>query len=135
MIGNELVKYNELKSDEKIVKSQLNASKEKIVNYMTEFEVNEVTYGDLVATYKGSERSTMNEEKLIECVEKFARQTKDAETRKSIRSCIKKVKAIDESALETLIYNEIIPPEAIHSAYESKTVYTLRVAKKKPVKE
>lgn len=126
-----LVKYNELKDAEKKLKAELGDLGDGIKAYLTTHELEEFSHEGLKISYKPTEKSTVNEQLLIKTLKKLATKEKDAGVRKSIRACIKKVEAIDETNLETLIYNGIIPSEELEKCTENKTIYTLRLGKVK----
>lgn len=127
---NQLVaSYSNAKDSEKDVKASLAELGQKLKDILTENNLEEYEYGGVKISYKSSERSTVNEDKLINTVKKIARVTKDKEEKARIRAAVIKVEAIDEHHLETLIYDGTIKPEDIAECYESKVTWTLRLGK------
>lgn len=123
--------YFDLKAKEKELKAEIDFAGGEIKKYLTENKLEEFDADGVKVTYKGSERSSINEEKLIKTIKKIANNTDDKEVKKVIKSCIKKVETIDEPTLETLIYNNVIDSSDLECCYESKMIYTLRVQKAK----
>lgn len=134
MIEQLVAKFKELKSDEKLLKAQLVSTTAELKTYFEENDTDEIACNEDLVTYKKSVRSKVNEEKLMECIKKLARNTKDPELKKKIRSCVKKVDTVDEDALETLMYEGTISPNALEPAYESTITRTLRLGKVKKAK-
>lgn len=129
-ILNKLItSYSQSKQKEKEVKDELGKLGQQLKDILTENNLEEYQFGGLKISYKPSERSTVNEEKLIATIKKLARGTKDAEMKAKIRAAVIKVEAIDEHHLETLIYDGTVAPEDIAECYESKTTWTLRLGK------
>lgn len=123
--------YAKLKEQEKELKAKITETGGKIKDYLVANKLEEFSDNGYKITYKGSERITVVEERLITTLKKLARQNKDADTKKLIRACIKKVEAVDEHLLEELVYNGTIDSESLEPCYESKMVYTLRLSKSK----
>lgn len=79
---------------------------------------------DYIATLSIQDRSTMNEEKLIEWLKK----------NKFEKGIVKKKEYVDSEALEKAIYNEVIPADKVGDmdvCKEPKDVQVLTVKKKK----
>lgn len=129
-ILNKLIgQYSQSKDKEKEVKAQLNELGTQLKELLTANELQEYEFGGLKISYKPSEKSTVNEEKLITTIKKLARATKDKDMKAKIKAAVIKVEAIDEHHLETLIYDGTVTPEDIAECYESKVTWTLRLGK------
>lgn len=129
-ILNKLIgKYSQSKDKEKEVKAELNELGTQLKELLTANDLQEYEFGGLKISYKPSEKSTVNEEKLITTIKKLARATKDKDMKAKIKAAVIKVEAIDEHHLETLIYDGTVTPEDIAECYESKVTWTLRLGK------
>lgn len=127
---NQLIsQYSQSKDKEKEVKAELNELGTQLKELLLANDIQEYEFGGLKISYKPSEKSTVNEDKLINTIKKLARATKDKDMKAKIRAAIIKVEAIDEHHLETLIYDGTVTPEDIAECYESKTIWTLRLGK------
>ena len=129
-ILNKLIgQYSQSKDKEKEVKAELNELGTQLKELLTANDLQEYEFGGLKISYKPSEKSTVNEEKLITTIKKLARATKDKDMKAKIKAAVIKVEAIDEHHLETLIYDGTVTPEDIAECYESKVTWTLRLGK------
>ena len=127
---NQLIsQYSQSKDKEKEVKAELNEIGTQLKELLSANDIQEYEVGGLKISYKPSEKSTVNEDKLINTIKKLARATKDKDIKAKIRAAVIKVEAIDEHHLETLIYDGTVTPEDIAECYESKTTWTLRLGK------
>lgn len=127
---NQLIsQYSQSKDKEKEVKAELNEIGTQLKELLSANDIQEYEFGGLKISYKPSEKSTVNEDKLINTIKKLARATKDKDIKAKIRAAVIKVEAIDEHHLETLIYDGTVTPEDIAECYESKTTWTLRLGK------
>ena len=127
---NQLIsQYSQSKDKEKEVKAELNEIGTQLKELLSANDIQEDEFGGLKISYKPSEKSTVNEDKLINTIKKLARATKDKDIKAKIRAAVIKVEAIDEHHLETLIYDGTVTPEDIAECYESKTTWTLRLGK------
>lgn len=127
---NQLIsQYSQSKDKEKEVKAELNKIGTQLKELLSANDIQEYEFGGLKISYKPSEKSTVNEDKLINTIKKLARATKDKDIKVKIRAAVIKVEAIDEHHLETLIYDGTVTPEDIAECYESKTTWTLRLGK------
>lgn len=127
---NQLIsQYSQSKDKEKEVKAELNELGTQLKELLSANDIQEYEFGGLKISYKPSEKSTVNEDKLINTIKKLARATKDKDMKAKIRAAVIKVEAIDEHHLETLIYDGTVTPEDIAECYESKTTWTLRLGK------
>lgn len=126
-----LDKYSVSKDKEKEVKAELSTLGQQLKDILSENDLEEYEFGGLKISYKPSEKSTVNEDKLINTIKKLARNTKDKDLKATIRESVIKVEAINEHHLETLLYDGTINPQDIAECYESKTTWTLRLGKSK----
>ena len=131
MINEWLKKYSELKDQEKQLKAQMTETANNLKTYLQDNSIEEYVNDGIKISYKPTEKSSVNEERLIAKIKKLARSEKDLEKRKLLKSSIKKVEAIDENVLEELIYTNVINSQELEECYESKVTYTLRLAQPK----
>lgn len=85
------------------------------------------TVGDWTATLSYVDKSTMNEEKLIEYLKKTLSKDK-------LKNIIKKREYVDGDALESAIYNGILSEKQVaemETCKDQSTSETLRITKKK----
>lgn len=130
-INKLLQQYSEGKQKEKELKARLNEIGVQLKEYMTNNSIQEYENGELKLSYKPTEKSSINEDKLIGVIKRLARAEKDKEIKAQIKSCIVKTESIDEDTLENLIYSGVISAEDITECYTSKTIWTLRLGKSK----
>ena len=124
--------YFDYKQEEKMLKEHLNSNGKLIKSFMLDNAQTEYISDDGIRiTYKPTEKTTMNQEKLLETIKSLIKKTKDKETKDKIKSCIKKVEVVDEYVLEELIYNDIISDDSLSDCVETTTTYTLRCNKVK----
>ena len=88
--------------------SQLKELKPSIINYMNENDVQSSQEGPYKAIFITKNSSKMNEDKVIELIEKKVRQARKPEKKELLASAIKTVKQVDEDVLEKLVYDGII---------------------------
>lgn len=118
--------YKAMSDKVKFYDDQKKEMAKQIKEFMKENDIQEIETDKCKATYKPSNRVTVNEEKLIQNIKDIARKTKDKELKAKIRKAVVKVEAIDEQYLETLIYDGFITSEQIQDSYETKETWTLR---------
>ena len=121
--------YNSLNLQLKSLEKDTKEAKKQLIEELESNGLNEYKDEDYKVTYKASERSSVNEEKLIALIKWLADKATTSEESKEILDAIIKVEKVDENHLENLIFAGIITPEQLEPAYESKEVWTLRVSK------
>lgn len=126
-IGSVIKSYFDFKQQEKTLKENINNDGKIIKSFMLDNAQTEYISDDGIRiTYKPTEKTTMNQEKLLETIKSLIKKTKDKEIKNKIKSCIKKVEVVDEYVLEELIYNDIISDDSLSDCVETTTTYTLR---------
>lgn len=88
--------------------AKLKDLKPSIINYMMKNDLKTIEDGPYRASYIIANSSKMDEEKVIQYLEKKVRQTRKPEKKELIQSAIKVVKQVDEDVLEQLVYDGII---------------------------
>lgn len=119
-LGEKLKSYfiqNEAEKAAKKLKEPLNKEVKKIMveNKITEFE-----FDGILASYNLQERTSMNEDKLLNRLKELG-----------FTQAIEQVERPNTSVLETLIYDGTLDPELIANCNETKYVEVLNVKKKK----
>lgn len=121
--------------EDKQAAKELEASIEKdsaeLKKWMGEKKADEMEVDDIKVTYKPQVRSTMDEGKTLEIVKRLAEQAITEEQREKILGCIHTKEYIDETELESLIYNELVSKEALEPAMLTKTIFVLNLRKTK----
>lgn len=113
----------------KSIKKEVEEKKETIKNYFVDNSIEEMQVDDIKCTVSSSERSTFNTDR---CLAVLSNMLINEEIDKSKYDSIVKMQPyVDEDALEKAIYNNEFDPSKLSDCIESKTVYTLRISKKK----
>lgn len=113
----------------KSIKKEVEEKKETIKNYFIDNSIEEMSVDDIKCTVSSSERSTFNTDR---CLAVLSNMLINEEIDKSKYDSIVKMQPyIDEDALEKAIYNNEFDPSKLSDCIDSKTIYTLRVSKKK----
>lgn len=113
----------------KSIKKEVEEKKETIKNYFIDNSIEEMSVDDIKCTVSSSERSTFNTDR---CLAVLSNMLINEEIDKSKYDSIVKMQPyVDEDALEKAIYNNEFDPSKLSDCIESKTIYTLRVSKKK----
>lgn len=113
----------------KSIKKEVDEKKETIKNYFIDNSIEEMSVDDIKCTVSSSERSTFNTDR---CLAVLSNMLINEEIDKSKYDSIVKMQPyVDEDALEKAIYNNEFDPSKLLDCIESKTIYTLRVSKKK----
>lgn len=99
----------------------------ELKKWMGDKKRDEMSVDDIVVTYKPQVRSTMDEGKVLEIVRQLADAAETEERRREILSCIKTKEYVDETELESLIYNETVAKEALEPAMLTKTIFVLNL--------
>lgn len=129
-----LRRCNELKEKEKIIKSE---TKKLVDDVKTKFEslgLNEYNIpGEFCVKCTEVEKTSMNEEKLIDILTNIINTQKDTEVADSLKQCIEYKPCINEKKVQQLIYQGLINTEDIAPAME--TSVQTRLTFSKPKKE
>ena len=116
----------------KSVKEDKNTLKE----YMLAQDIESADAGGWTVTCSESKKTSMDEPKLLEIIQKLIKEAKGVE-KETLQNLIIMKPSINEQLLEDLIYDERIKKEVIEPAVIESVSYTLRFkkAKKKKVKK
>ena len=117
-------KYKESKDKENALKKVNSEMNENIKKYMLESGMESVSSEKYTATVKHTTKELLNEYLAIEII-------KENLGGALLSSVIKQKEYIDEDALEKLVYNGDFDINKLAKAKIVKSVYTLRVNKKK----
>jgi hypothetical protein len=122
---NEFVKVN---GDYKKLGNKVTSLKDEIKEFMHREGIDEYVDAETNhrVTYTKIEKSEVDEDKLINQIKSLSRKCKDKEVKAKIKSCIARVETIDESKLETLIYDGTITGADLSSCYSTKVTYMLK---------
>ena len=113
----------------KNLKKVADEEKETIKNYFIDNSITEMEVDDIKCTVSSSERSTFNTDR---CLAVLSNMLINEEIDKSKYDSIVKMRPyVDEDALEKAIYNNEFDSSKLSDCIESKTIYTLRISKKK----
>ena len=116
--------YKESKDKENALKKANNELNENIKSYMYEHNMASANSDKYTATLSRQDKESLNEELAIEII----KANLDGAL---LATVIKKKEYIDEEALEKLVYNGDFDVTKLAKAKMVKSVYTLRVNKKK----
>ena len=116
--------YKESKDKENSLKKINNELSENIKSYMHEHNMTTVDTDNYTATLSRKDSESLNEDLAIEII-------KENLGGALLSSVIKQKEYIDEDALEKLVYNGDFDINKLAKAKIVKSVYTLRVNKKK----
>lgn len=107
-----------------------------INTYLKDNNLTNVNEGDYYAKLSTVNKSTIDCEKLLDRLKDIANTTEDEDLCECILGeCIKTVETVDEQAVETLIYEEIIPADTLQDCVKISSYNRLSIGKKKPKKE
>lgn len=101
----------------------------EIKKWMSDKKRGEMMVDDIKVTYQPQVRSSMDEGKTLEIIKQLAEQASTDEQREQILGCIHTKEYVDETELESLIYNELVSKESLEPAMLTKTVYVLNLRK------
>ena len=123
-ISTAIDSYKESKDKENALKKANNELNETIKTYMHEHGMTSVNSEKYTATLSCTKKESLNEDLAIEII-------KENLGGALLSSVIKQKEYIDEDALEKLVYNGDFDINKLAKAKIVKSVYTLRVNKKK----
>ena len=101
----------------------------EIKKWMSDKKRGEMMVDDIKVTYQPQVRSSMDQGKTLEIIKQLAEQASTDEQREQILGCIHTKEYVDETELESLIYNELVSKESLEPAMLTKTVYVLNLRK------
>lgn len=110
----------------KSVKEDKNTLKE----YMLAQDIESADAGGWTVTCSESKKTSMDEPKLLEIIQKLIKEAKGVE-KETLQNLIVMKPSINEQLLEDLIYDERIKKEVIEPAVIETVNYTLRFKKSK----
>ena len=110
----------------KSVKEDKNGLKE----YMLAQDIESADAGGWTVTCSESKKTSMDEPKLLEIIQKLIKEAKGVE-KETLQNLIVMKPSINEQLLEDLIYDERIKKEVIEPAVIETVNYTLRFKKSK----
>ena len=126
-----LAKHNaDLGELNKSVKEDKNTLKE----YMLAQDIESAYAGGWTVTCSESKKTSMDEPKLLEIIQKLIKEAKGVE-KETLQNLIILKPSINEQLLEDLIYDERIKKEVIEPAVIETVNYTLRFKKSKQKKQ
>lgn len=104
-----------------------------VKTWMKEHKADSMLVDDISVTYKPQVRSSMDEAKVIEILKRQIEEAGDGETAERLAGCIKTREYVDDTELESVIYDELLSKDDLAPAVIEKVIYTLnlRRAKKK----
>lgn len=111
----------------KELESSVDKNSSELKAWMNEKKRDQMQVDDISVTYRPQVRSTMDEQKTLEILKQLANQATTDEQYESIKACIKTKEYVDETALETLIYDGVISKEALEPAMLTKTIFVLNM--------
>lgn len=111
----------------KELESSVDKNSSELKAWMNEKKRDQMQVDDISVTYRPQVRSTMDEQKTVEILKQLANQATTDEQYESIKACIKTKEYVDETALETLIYDGVISKEALEPAMLTKTIFVLNM--------
>ena len=123
-LSTSIDKYKESKDKENALKKANNELNETIKTYMQEHDMTSSNSEKYTATLSCTEKESLNEDLAIEII-------KENLGGALLSSVIKQKEYIDDDALEKLVYNGDFDINKLAKAKIVKSVYTLRVNKKK----
>ena len=121
--------YQENKTNEKIYKDAVSKEGAEIKDIMKAYNLAEFEEGGVIAKYNVSERTSFNNQALLEKL-KALKDSKKL-TPAIFRKIVKKVEIVDMDALEEALYKDQVEAAELSSCQESKVVATLTLGKVK----
>ena len=115
---------------------QVKEDKNDLKEYMLAQDIESAEAGGWTVTCSESKKTSMDEPKLLEIIQKLIKEAKGVE-KETLQNLIIMKPSINEQLLEDLIYDERIKKEVIEPAVIESVSYTLRFkkAKKKKAKK
>ena len=109
---------------------QVKEDKNDLKEYMLAQDIESAESGGWAVTCSESKKTSMDEPKLLEIIQKLIKEAKGVE-KETLQNLIVMKPSINEQLLEDLIYDERIKKEVIEPAVIETVNYTLRFKKSK----
>ena len=109
---------------------QVKEDKNDLKEYMLAQDIESAESGGWAVTCSESKKTSMDEPKLLEIIQKLIKEAKGVE-KETLQNLIVMKPSINEQLLEDLIYDERIKKEVIEPAVIETMNYTLRFKKSK----
>ena len=109
---------------------QVKEDKNDLKEYMLAQDIESAESGGWAVTCSESKKTSMDEPKLLEIIQKLIKEAKGVE-KETLQNLIVMKPSINEQLLEGLIYDERIKKEVIEPAVIETVNYTLRFKKSK----
>lgn len=118
----------ELNADVNQKSKQVNAMKTDLKKYMDENDIEQAQAGNYTATFYTSERTSMNEDKLVEIVQELIDNAATEEETERLSKLIEYKPQVNPSLLEDMIYNGELDKDLIQDAVVVSTSAGIRFA-------
>lgn len=118
----------ELNADVNQKSKQVSAMKNDLKKYMDENDIEQAESGNYTATFYTSERTSMNEEKLIQIVQELIDNAATEEETEKLSKLIEYKPQVNSTLLEDMIYNGELDKELIQDAVVVSTSSGIRFA-------
>lgn len=118
----------ELNADVNQKSKQVNSMKTDLKKYMDENDIEQAQSGNYTATFYTSERTSMNEEKLVEIVKELIDNAATEEETEKLSKLIEYKPQVNSTLLEDMIYNGEIDKDLIKDAVVVSTSSGIRFA-------
>jgi hypothetical protein len=116
-LDSAVVKYHELNEQSKGLKKQLDPINKDIKAYMKEERLSKYEAGDIKVAFSVQERTTMNEDALVEKLKALG-----------LTEAIKTVEKPNEEVIEHLLYEGKLAASELESCVEKKFIEVLKVS-------
>ena len=116
----------ELNADVNQKSKQVSALKTDLKNYMDENDIEQAQAGNYTATFYTSERTSMNEDKLVEIVQDLIDNAETEEETKRLSKLIEYKPQVNSTLLEDMIYNGELEKDLIQEAVVVSTSSGIR---------
>lgn len=118
----------ELNADVNQKSKRVNSMKADLKKYMDENDIEQAQAGNYTATFYTSERTSMNEDKLVEIVQKMIDNAATEEETERLSKLIEYKPQVNSTLLEDMIYNGEIDKDLIQDAVVVSTSAGIRFA-------
>ena len=118
----------ELNADVNQKSKQVNSMKADLKKYMDENDIEQAQAGNYTATFYTSERTSMNEDKLVEIVQELIDNAATEEETERLSKLIEYKPQVNSTLLEDMIYNGELDKDLIQDAVVVSTSVGIRFA-------
>lgn len=118
----------ELNADVNQKSNQVNSMKADLKKYMDENDIEQAQAGNYTATFYTSERTSMNEDKLVEIVQELIDNAATEEETERLSKLIEYKPQVNSTLLEDMIYNGELDKDLIQDAVVVSTSAGIRFA-------